>query len=84
MPTEMVIFVQATYVLATFAHISNISAGTGPILTKLFGPDFFGALKPWWGANWPIENLRGYISGTECRIHLKPGCEFKFFHCVEV
>ena len=28
-------FVQATFVLTTFVHISNISAVTGPILTKL-------------------------------------------------
>ena len=28
-------FVQATFVLATFVHIRNISAATDPILTKL-------------------------------------------------
>ena len=38
----MVTFVLATYALVTFVHISNISAVTGLILTKLFGPDFFG------------------------------------------
>ena len=52
MPTVLETFVQATYVLATFVleayalatfvHISNISAVTGPILTKLFGPNFLG------------------------------------------
>ena len=35
----MVTFVQATYALVTFVQISNISAVTGPILTKLFGPN---------------------------------------------
>ena len=34
-PTAMVTFVQATFVLATFVHIRNISAVTDPILTKL-------------------------------------------------
>ena len=29
---------QHVYVLVTFVHIRNISAVTGPILTKLFGP----------------------------------------------
>ena len=38
----MVTFVQATYVMATFVHISNISAVNDPILTKLFGPNFWG------------------------------------------
>ena len=33
--TAMVTFVQATFVLATFVHISNISAVADPILTKL-------------------------------------------------
>ena len=40
----MVTFVLATYALVTFVHISNISAVTGPILTKLFGPNFFGVI----------------------------------------
>ena len=40
----MVTFVQATYALVTFVHISNISAVTGPILIKLFGPNFFGVI----------------------------------------
>ena len=40
----MVTFVLATYALVTFVHISNISAVTGPILTKLFGPNFFGVM----------------------------------------
>ena len=40
----MVTFVLATYALATFFHISNISAVIGPILTKLFGPNFFGII----------------------------------------
>ena len=37
MPTIMVTFDKATYVLRTFVHISNISTVTDPILTK----DFF-------------------------------------------
>ena len=37
-------FVQATYALVTFVHISNISAVIGPILIKLFGPNFFGVI----------------------------------------
>ena len=32
------------YVLATFVHISNISAVTDTILTKLCGPNFWGPL----------------------------------------
>ena len=40
----MVTFVQATYVLASFVHISNISTNTDPISTKFFGPNFLGAL----------------------------------------
>ena len=40
----MVIFVQETDALAIFVHITNISAVTGPILTKLFGPKFFGVI----------------------------------------
>ena len=40
----MVTFVQATFVLATFVHISNVSAFTDLLLTKLFWPNFFGAL----------------------------------------
>ena len=40
MPTVLKTFVQATYVMATFVHISNISAVTGPIFTKLFGSKF--------------------------------------------
>ena len=31
-------------VMVTFVHISNISAVTGPILTKLFWPNFFGVI----------------------------------------
>ena len=42
MPKVTVTFVQATYVLATFVHISNISAVTHPIFTKLFDPIFGG------------------------------------------
>ena len=45
MPTVMVTIVQATYALATFVHISNISAVTGPNLTKLVGPKFFGVIN---------------------------------------
>ena len=33
MPTVKVTFIQATYTLAPFVHISNISAVTAPILT---------------------------------------------------
>ena len=44
MPTVMVIYVLATYALVTFVHISNISAVTGPILTKLFGPNLLGVI----------------------------------------
>ena len=39
MPTVIVTFVQAAYALMRFVQISNISAVTGPILTKLFGPN---------------------------------------------
>ena len=35
-------FVQATFLLGTFVHISNISALTDQILTKLLGPNFLG------------------------------------------
>ena len=44
MPTVMVSIVQATYSLATFVHISNVSAVTSPTLTKLFGPIFWGVI----------------------------------------
>ena len=44
MPTVMVTIVQATFVLATFVHIRNISAVTDLILTKLFVPNFWQAL----------------------------------------
>ena len=44
MPTVMVTFVQATYALVTFVQITNISAVTGLILTKPFGPNFFGVI----------------------------------------
>ena len=27
---------------------------------------------------------QGYITETECRIDLKPGCKSKFFRCLEV
>ena len=42
----MMTFVQATYVLATFVHISNVSSVNvnDQILTKLSGPNFLGAL----------------------------------------
>ena len=36
------------------------------------------------GANWPTENQKNYISGTECPIDLKPGCKFKFVSCQEI
>ena len=35
MPTLLVTFVQAKYIMETFVHISNISAFTNSILTKL-------------------------------------------------
>ena len=38
-------FVRATYVLASFVHISNISAVTDQILTKFCGSNFSGALN---------------------------------------
>ena len=44
MPTVMVEFVLATYALVTFVQISNISAVTGPILTKLCGPNLCGVI----------------------------------------
>ena len=40
MLTVTMIFLLATYVMATFIHISNISAVTEWILTKHFGPNF--------------------------------------------
>ena len=40
----MMKFVQATYVLAKFVHLSNISAVIDPIWTKLFGSNILGAL----------------------------------------
>ena len=36
------------------------------------------------GANWRIKNQSDFIFGTEYRIDLKPGCKFKFLHCLEV
>ena len=44
MPTITVAFKQAPYVLATFVHISNNSAVSDPILTKLFAPNFLWTL----------------------------------------
>ena len=44
MPTVTVTFVKATFVLATFVHIRNVSAVTDPILSKRFGPNFSQAL----------------------------------------
>ena len=44
MPTVVVIYVKATYVLAIFVHIINILAVTDPIFTKLYRPNFWGAL----------------------------------------
>ena len=65
MPTVMVTFVKATYVLATFVHIRNISAVTDPILTKLFGPNFWGPffgprnlLYPKLLSNFSLKSLR--------------------------
>ena len=34
------------------------------------------------GGNYPNENQKGYYFETKCRIDLKPGCIFKFFHCL--
>ena len=47
MPTVTVTFVKEKYALVTLSHIRNISAVTDPILNKLFGPNFFGALTFW-------------------------------------
>ena len=33
--------------------------------------------------NWPIENKKGYSSGTEGWIDLKPGYKFRFFFYLE-
>ena len=44
MPTVTVTFVKATFVLATFVHIKNMSAVTDPILTKRLGPNFLQTL----------------------------------------
>ena len=40
-------FFQATFVLAIFAHIRNISAVTDPILTKIFRPNLLTAVIFW-------------------------------------
>ena len=44
MPTVTVTFVEATFVLATFVHIRNVSAVTDRILTKCSGTNFLQAL----------------------------------------
>ena len=44
MPNVKVKFFQATYALVKFVNISNCSAVSDPILTKLFGPNFLGVL----------------------------------------
>ena len=44
MPNVMVTFIQATFVLATFVQIRNVSAVTELILTKKFGPNILRAL----------------------------------------
>ena len=36
------------------------------------------------GANMPHSFSNAYISGTECRIDLKPGCKFEFVRCLKV
>ena len=46
MPTVMVTFDKATYVLGTFVHISNISTVTDPILTKYCQTSVL-SLKTW-------------------------------------
>ena len=47
MPTVTVTFVKENFFSVTFIHIKNISAVTDPILTKLFGPWFFGPQFFW-------------------------------------
>ena len=42
MSAVTVTFAQATFLLGTFVHISNISDLTEPILTKLLGSNFLG------------------------------------------
>ena len=36
------------------------------------------------GGNWPTRNLKCYISGTECWVDFKPGCQYKFSRCLKV
>ena len=57
-----VTFVRATFLLATFVHIRNISAVTEHILTKPFGPNFLHALisldpKFCWPTNFWSQNF---------------------------
>ena len=54
----MVTFVQATYVLATFVHITKISAVTDPIFTNIFWLNFCGEIffEVFWNFFW-IHNF---------------------------
>ena len=65
MPTVMVTFAQATLVPATFVHIKNISAITDPIMTKFFGPNFFGALNFFEPKNLVVQKNYGPKSVVE-------------------
>ena len=47
MPTVMVTFIQAKFVLATIVHIRNISDVTDPIFTKTFGANILGPKFVW-------------------------------------
>ena len=33
---------------------------------------------------WPAAFEKIIISGTQCLVHLKPGCKFKFVSCLEI
>ena len=33
---------------------------------------------------WEAAPPKNYFSVTESRIYLKPGCKFKFTHCLEI
>ena len=59
MPTVMVTFVQATYVLMTFVHISNISAVTGLFCSKFW-------VKKNKGIKW-VMSLKFWSKKVRCR-----------------
>ena len=40
-------------------------------------------LKRGGGGNWPLGNIKAFISVNKCRIDLKPGCKLKFVRCPE-